>query len=289
MKSIVHVMLVLIVFLAPLAQADEEVPDLKVTQPLLQPEKSAAAKLTRMRSVRLWWNDDNRVVGVSLKGSEANDQAVALAGNLPGLRTLVLFALPENHLTDNGLAPLANVPALQLLSISGGRLTDAALTPLQGSSALRVLVLNGNFTDAALDTICSLPNLKQLDLSQSRITDTGISQLAQLTKIETLILNSTQITNVGLQQIAQLKTLKSLYLGNTSLDDTAVEQLQQMEQLELLFVRDTRISAEGVAKLQTALLPACQIIHQSGTFRGERNREVAMAEPAESNQWRAAH
>ncbi len=288
MKSMVQVVFALLVCLAPLVRAAEEVPDLKVTQPLLQLEKSSAARLTRLRSVRLWWNDDNRLVGVSLKGSDANNQAVALASHLPGLRTLVLVALPENQLTDDGLAPLATVPGLWLLNISGDRLTDDALRPLLGNPTLRVLVLNGNFTDAALETISSLPNLKQLDLSQSRITDAGLAQLTQMANIETLILNGTHITNDGLQQIAQLKTLKHLYLGNTPLDDTAVEQLQQMEQLELLFIRDTQITAEGVAALVPALLPGCQIIHQSGTYRGERTRDVAMAQPS-SPQWRSAH
>ena len=287
MNTMVQLALALAVCMAPPAKADEEVPDLKVTQPLLQLEKSSAVRLTRLSSARLWWNDDNRIVGISLKGRDANNYALSLASNMPGLRTLVIAAPHDNHLTNDGLAPIANVPGLWLLSITSDRLTDGALPPLQGNSTLRVLVLNGNFTDAALGTVVTFPNLKQLDLTQSLITDAGLAQLTQLPRIETLILNGTQITNAGLQQIVQLKTLKSLYLGDTTIDDNAIEQLAQMEQLELLFIRNTHISADGVARLLPSLLPACRIIHQSGTYRGERERDVAMA-PSTPPQSRAA-
>ncbi len=255
-------------------------PDLTVTQPLTQIEKTSAAQLSRLHSVRLWWNDDNRIVCVSLKGTDANNRAVALSSHLPGLRALVLVALPQNHLTDNGLAPLASHSELQLLSISGDRLSDNALLHIQAISTLQVLVLNGNFTDAALEIISTLTNLRQLDLTQAHITDVGLTHLAKLTNLQTLILNGTHVGNDGVTSIVPLKRLTRLYLGDTDLNDNAVEQLKKLEQLELLFIKGTNITAEGVASLVPALPTTCSIIHDSGTYRGQRVPQTAMARSA---------
>ncbi len=89
----------------------------------------------------MWWNIDNRCVGISLKGDDANNRAIELASHLPGLRTMVLVALPQNQLTNRGLAPLANLPELRLLSISGDRITDDGLLYIQGIPTLEASFL----------------------------------------------------------------------------------------------------------------------------------------------------
>ena len=85
----------------------------------------------------------------------------------------------------------------------------------------------------------------------------------------------------------QLKTMKNLYLGNTRLDDAAIDPLRRMEQLDLLFILDTDITVEGIARLLPALLSSCEIVHQSGTYRGQRNPDLAMARSS-SPLWRSA-
>jgi len=248
----------------------------KIDQPLTASERSATARLTRLPSTRLWWNNENRVIGASFKGDDANDYALALASHLPGLRTVVLVTTPRSHLTDDGLAPLAALPSLELLSICGNRTTDAALVHVARMHQLRTLVLNCHITDSGLPALAELTNLEHLDLTQSQVTDAGVTQLPQLAKLRTLILNGVQITNDSLATLAELKTLEDLYLGNTLVDDGAVASLKQMEQLQLLFLRDTQITADAVAELQPALLESCTIVHQSGTYQGTRKSPLAM-------------
>ncbi len=289
MKCIIHAVAISLTLVSSvaLAQGGPAKPDLSVSQPLTQIEKTCAAKLTRLRSARLWWNDDNRIVGVALKGTDATNRSVALSSHLPGLRALVLVALPQNNLTNDGLAPLATLPQLRLLSISGDRITDGALRHVQAISTLEVLVLNGNFTDEAIEAISPLQQLQQLDLTQSHITDAGLTHVAKLVNLQTLILNSTSVSNQGLASIAQLKRLTKLYLGDTKLNDDAVPQLKKLEQLEQLFIKRTDITAEGVASLVPGLPTTCKIIHESGTYFGQRPPRTAMAQ-ANATQWRAA-
>lgn len=262
--------------------------DFVVTEPLTTTEHAATIELTRQRATRLWWNKKNRVIGVSFKGDDANNRSLALAGRLPGLRSLVLVATPQEQLTDNGLAAITHLPNLQLLSIAGNRVTDAGMVHVGQLSRLRTLVLNCNVTDSGLEKLSNLKDLEQLDLTQTKITDAGANSLRNFPKLETLILNGTPITDAGLPVLVELKALQQLYLGNTAIDDNAVDTLKQLEQLTLLFVRDTPMTATAVRELQPFFSSeACKIIHQSGKYPGTRETPLAMAS-APSSQWHVA-
>ncbi|MHB0959983.1 MAG: leucine-rich repeat domain-containing protein [Pirellulaceae bacterium] len=260
------------------AQTSVDPTELIVKEPLTAAERSAAVRLTRECAARIWWNKTNRVVGLSLKGADANDRSLAFARDLPGIRTVVLVASPQNQLSNEGLAQLTNLPNLTLLSISGNRITDGGMIHVGQMRGLRTLVLNCNVTDAGLEMLSELTNLEQLDLTQSKITDAGVAQLRNFPKLETLILNGTQITNESLPTLVELKALQQLYLGNTAIDDGAVESLKQMEQLSLLLLLDTRVTAHAITQLQPFFsAESSRIIHQSGTYPGTRKSPLAMA------------
>ncbi len=259
--------------------------DFVVTEPLTATERAATVELTRQRATRLWWNKKNRVIAISFKGDDANDRSLALAGRLPGLRSLVLVATPDDQLTDNGLAAISRLPNLQLLSIAGNRVTDAGMIHIGQLAGLRTLVLNCNVTDSGLETLSTLPNLEQLDLTQTQVTDAGIASLRNFPKLQTLILNGTDITNAGLPVLVELKALQQLYLGNTAIDDQAVDTLKQLEQLTLLFVSNSQMTSAAVQELQPFFsAEACKIIHQSGKYPGTRKTPLAMAS-VPSSQW----
>lgn len=269
------------------AQEENDAVDLTVPHPLHAAEKQSAAQLTRFAGVRLSWNDQNRVVAASLMGTDATNHNVALVSRLLGLRTLSITPLPQNHLTDRGLAPLAGHPTLQSLKLCGNRLTDRALVHIQRIPTLEILVLHGNFTNTALETISALPHLKHLDLTQSYVNEAGLVHVTELPHLETLILNQTDVGNAGLDSIAQLKELAHLYLGNTAADDGAVKHLQNLVQLETLFIERTNISEQGVAELLQALPPTCEIIHDGGRDPGQREPQTAMVHTLVT-QWQAS-
>ncbi len=243
--------------------------------PLTPSEKSAAAKLTRLRSARLWWNDQNRIIGVSFKGIDATDRSLQLAGNLPLVESLVIVSLPENQLSNHGLAVLQKLPNLKLLSISGSSIDDDGLVHLRHATNLEAgLVLNGPFTDKALQHLQGMDKLRLLDLTQNRITDDGLKTVAALPALETLILNGTPITNEGIANLVQMKGLQELYLMDCNIDDGAVPHLKQLTSLKTLAITNTRISAAGAQEAATAVSDEGEVLHQSaprsipGTRRG---------------------
>jgi len=289
MKSAVAIATLLL--LGPVSSArtaqQEDPPDLTVAAPLLSAERTAAARLSRLPGTRLAWNDENRIVGVELKGRAAHDQALAWSAQLPGLRSLVIAPLPENRLTQNGLAPLAHHRSLRLLSISGDRPGDAALVHLQSLNTLEILILQGNFTDAGMQLIAHLSNLHYLDLTQCRVTTAGLEHLGEMASLKTLILNGTGIQNDSLQPLVQCKTLIELYLRDTTINDGAIEHLQQMEQLKKLILLGTDVTQEGIDRLLPQLPADCRVIHEGGTQFGKRDPRIASAERS-SGSWKAA-
>jgi len=245
--------------------------------PITPGERAVVVQMTRLRGVRLWWNEDNRVVGAAIKGVNAADDTVRLVSQLPMLRSLVLVAVADHRLTDKSLDTLRDMSRLELLYLVGTDVTDRGAKNLLALKNLRALVLKGKFSDSTLAVVAQLPNLEFLDLTQTQISDEGLAALSKLPKLQTLILNGTSITSQGLAPIAHIKTLRWLYLGDTPIDDAAVVHLRQLSNLDELFVRGTKITRAGIQTLQAAMDSGCAIFHNSGATRGTRAEPPGLA------------
>jgi hypothetical protein len=96
----------------------------------------------------------------------------------------------DTQVTD--LAPLANLSALQTLSISDTQVTD--LAPLANLSALQTL----NISDTQVTDLASLANLSALQtlyISDTQVTD--LAPLANLSVLKTLDISNTQVTDLS--------------------------------------------------------------------------------------------
>ncbi len=245
--------------------------------PLTPTEQLTAVKLTRLRGVRIWWNDENRIIGVALKGVNATDQTVQLASRLPLLRSLVLVAVRDQSLTDAGIAALRNANRLEVLFIVGSDVTDRGLQNIAALPRLRVLVLKGQFTDDAFDVIAQLHKLEFLDMTQTRVTDAGLKRLTALKKLQTLILNGTSVTDAGVEAISRIGTLRWLYLGDTPVDDKAIDSLTRLQGLNELYVSGTQISKKGFQTLRSAMSTSCEIYFGDKVYRGTRAQPAGVA------------
>ena len=107
-------------------------------------------------------------------------------------------------LTDEQLAPVAELDTVVALNLRDTQITGAGLVHLKG-----------------------LTGLRRLHLERTSIDDAGIANLAGLTNLEYLNLYSTKITDVGLAHLASLKNLEQLYLWQTEVTDDGVAKLQE--------------------------------------------------------------
>lgn len=82
------------------------------------------------------------------------------------------------HITDDGLAYLADLSQLEEIYAGYNPITDIGLQHLANLHNLRVLTLNCTLiTDAGLDYLSGLKNLKTLNVSGSKVTGAGVAKL----------------------------------------------------------------------------------------------------------------
>ena len=106
--------------------------------------------------------------------------------------------------SDDMLAPLADLPEVENISLGGAKVTDEGLRRLTVLKNLHVLMLQG-----------------------TKITDRGLESIKNFTQLERLGLNATQVTDAGLDQLRGLTHLKELTLGGTIVSDAGMAKLRQ--------------------------------------------------------------
>ena len=83
----------------------------------------------------------------------------------------------DNSLTDDDLAPLAEMVAMERLSIAGDGLTDAGLIHLANMDSLNSLTLSGSLTDAGLRHLAGLDSLEMLTIKSNNRFSHGALKL----------------------------------------------------------------------------------------------------------------
>ena len=106
--------------------------------------------------------------------------------------------------SDAGIAHLAGLADLEIVSLVGPQVTDAGLLSLSGLTNLKHFELySPQVTNAGMAHLKNLKNLNFLALDTcSKISDAGVVHLTALTKLETLSVIDTKVTDAG---VAELK------------------------------------------------------------------------------------
>ena len=159
------------------------------------------------------------------------------------------------RLTDGGLAALASVSSLEVLSVEGhGEITDAGMEHLARLKHLRDLTLAfTTITDAGLAHLDGLVEMRCLNLSGIPLTDAGLSHLRRMKHLIKLDLNFTQITDEGLPHLIPCKGLEGLNLFRARVTDKGLLHLRGAYRLEELDVTDTGVTSFGIERLMRTL------------------------------------
>lgn len=135
-----------------------------------------------------------------------------------GLRDLYL---DHSFVGDTGVAELAVLTSLEVLSLVD---TEA--------------------TDASMAYLAELPNLRRLNLSQTSVTDAGMAYLASSRSLEDITLDRTAITNAGLAYLAKIEQLQRLSVNFTPITDVGLSYLAEHPSLVTLRTWNTDTSEE---------------------------------------------
>jgi serine/threonine protein kinase/WD40 repeat protein len=244
-----------------------------------------ALRLTRVPvdpSGAAWLGQAPRLAELQLQECQLHDDVLRSLAQPAPPRMSYLELTNNPGVTDDGIAALAALPALNGLDVSRNGITGRTLSQLPHVTTLRLdhcplapeavaailqiptltsLSLSGVPLDDSvlLDVPALAPKLLSLELAGTQISGSG---LAKLTAINYLNLKDAPVTDEGLQIVATLPKLRSLLIGARQVSDAGLKSLARSPSLTLLEVQELPMSPPVVQAL-TALQGLQEL-----TFRG---------------------
>jgi internalin A len=162
--------------------------------------------------------------------------------------------------TNEVLARLRGLPAVEVLELSHNPITDAQLAYLKPLRQLKTLYLfRSNVVGDGLVHIVGLRRLRSLHLGETPVSDAATEHLGRMTQLSSLRLDGTQISDIGVARLTGLTRLEALSLERTNVTDASVEALSQLGSLGELVLTGTAVTASGVDRLRAAL-PGCRVV-----------------------------
>jgi hypothetical protein len=178
------------------------------------------------------------------------DEILALAAQIPDVRSLSIWFCGFGHVTDSGLVYLSRMESLQTLAVCSTEVTGEGIKNLADVPNLHSLSLCGtSITDEGCKSFSRLRNLKDLKIVGSKITDKGLSHISKLVNLESLALSNMQITDEGLVHIAKLINLEYLKLNMPTITDAELAHLEGLSNLKSLELGGTRATYRGVGRI----------------------------------------
>ncbi|MFO0822308.1 MAG: protein kinase [Gemmataceae bacterium] len=200
---------------------------------------------------------------VYIAGSGMTAKGVATLATIPHLEVLSFHG---HAINDDWLKAAAGVPALKQLYCGfsqnhpGGEITAAGFGHLKTLTQLYLIDLDSAvIADGALKGLPELPALNQLFLAKIPVSDDDLADLVRkYPNLISLALHESKVTDAGMATVANLKFLERVYLDGTSVTDKGLRLLATCEKLRLVSALGTRITPEGVERLQ-AVLPESKV------------------------------
>jgi hypothetical protein len=235
---------------------------------------------------------------VALMHIELTPAAVMSLAQLPGLRSLELdgpagtpellrvlagetelwrFTCKGCLAGDEGMAELANFPALQVLVLPSAEITDAGMKHLAELPELEVLDLSHNLavTNAGVAHLAGLVHMRRLWLNTVAIDSGAIPHLRALTELEVLHLEYTGIGDANLEVVGELTQLRELGLAGTKIGSVGVSRLGGLQRLERLGLDDTEVDSEALVTIGK-LVALRELELSSTSVAGELQRLAAL-------------
>jgi hypothetical protein len=212
--------------------------------------------------------------------------AVRPLSRLPHLKLLGFCAVP---VAEDWLPLVAELPALEHLTLQGIELRGAWCTPLRKAPLLKGLSIDmpqigddswqdllafgrweqlafrvtADVPPARLEQLGRLPQLRKLSFWDHFLNRSGLptveqfEAVAELKQVKIFHLGSVGLTNEHLTALAPLE-LEELAFGSSPLKGVDLDYLKRRQNLKVLRLTDTGLTAEAVAELRQAM-PECTI------------------------------
>lgn len=185
---------------------------------------------------------------------------------LGSFTTIKKLTLSGKTITDDTLALLTGLTALEELSTDGIQLTDDGFKHFKAFQNLKSLAFfhpafrSEKFTGGGLVHLKALPKLERLTFAGSTAGDAAMEAIGQLTQLKEFRTWHTAQTQAGNAHLVKLTHLKGLRIGQrlptwgkespVSFDESTLATLAQIKTLESLDLTEARLSAKIIPHLQ---------------------------------------
>jgi hypothetical protein len=183
---------------------------------------------------------------LSLAGANVSLEEITNVSNIEQLKWLDLSAC---NLPDRWHDILPRLQNLRVLSLAGTEITEEIMAHVAKLPALQTLILNSTDIDGILHPIAGHASLETLYLSRSTVTDDDLQVLTTLPNLSQLNLSETGISDIAAPTISKLSDLTGLYLCGTNITDATLVDISQMDKLKELRVDFTEVTNTGITSL----------------------------------------
>ncbi len=174
---------------------------------------------------------------LSTNGLDATDEGIRVLTACKKLKVFAMFH-PSKNFTGTGFAALAEMPALESLTVGG----------------------SSQFADAGMAAVATIKGLKGFRTWHTGVTIEGVKQLAALKNLTSLTLGQrlsytppTTLADDCLPVLAGLTSLESLSLTEARLSLEAVVQLKKLPKLKRLSLDGIEMAESDLAALKQQL------------------------------------
>ena len=248
-----------------------------------QPGRDQLVSEYRRETTNLQLGKDGTVELIRLSKPTVKNETLQRLPQFPQLRYL---AVVSDQVTDDGLAPIAELNKLDTLFISEAAVSGEGLLSIRELTELERLSLTslplskipvGVFDnlrkvvslslaktrvgDADVDELLKLGSLESLTLDHTNITDDGVRRLRSLGKLKFLSLTHTSVTGAGLDGFAEHQALRHLVLSNSPISDVGLKAVSKTQSLEMLELFNTDISRGATDSLRSELPDSKIFVH----------------------------
>ncbi|EMI15503.1 leucine-rich repeat domain protein [Rhodopirellula maiorica SM1] len=161
----------------------------------------------------------------SLEAAKITDNGVATIANLKAIEKVGLTNC--SGVTQNALVFIADNPRISEFQTEGIPLTNDGLKHLENSRLQYLRLARANLTDDCVESIKKMKQLTRIGIVFSTLSGSRLEELSEIPNLQWLELSFTDVGDNALQQIAEIQSLKCLTIVETPATISAVDNLKQ--------------------------------------------------------------
>ncbi|SNS48843.1 Repeat domain-containing protein [Ekhidna lutea] len=183
--------------------------------------------------------ENNRVIGLDLRGNGLSGTLPPEIGDLDSLRVLNLGqeGFGGNQITGSIPSEISNLSKLEFIGLAENQLSGAIPEAIGSLTELKKLDFTFNELESVPDAISALSKIKYLGIAFNNFTDLPLA-IYNIPSLDTLLISGNELSGPIPPELGTMTTLKFLNIGGNQYEGQLPPELGNLTQLQGLRVWD---------------------------------------------------